>query len=301
MSCEDIKNLLDEYITNELTENDKELVEKHLAQCDSCKAEYELIKAQKSELKELCEPLPNDFEDKLAKKIRGHRLASVTVKFGAGLAAAVALVCAVSVSHTKLYNKSLENKLTAVTGNAAVTENESATEESEDKVAIELPDEVLEKNEPEADAGTKNNSTADNETSTPKVVSETSVEAVVSVVTDEADNGAEVTEAVDETEEAAEESFSMARMARSVASEDVTLTVSADVDEVRELLSGIDEVSLIGEDETELTAEVVNLSYTDLKSALADLDIVDEVIESDAPESESNSEYTIKIECKKER
>jgi molybdopterin converting factor small subunit len=301
MSCEDIKNLLDEYITNELTESDKELVEKHLAQCDSCKAEYELLKAQKSELKELCEPLPNGFEEKLAKKIRGHRLASITAKFGAGLAAAVALVCAVSVSHTKLYNKSLENKLTAVAENAAVAGNESMTEEANEKAAIELPDEVLEKNAPEADADTKNNSTADNETSTPKVVSETSVEAVVSVVTDEADSGAEITETQDE--EAADESFSMSRMARGVPSEDVTITVSADVDEVRELLSGIDEVSLIGENETELTAEVSNLSYSDLKSALADLDIVDEAIEGDSLEIESEieSDYTIKIECKKER
>ncbi len=41
MNCEDIQKLMMAYLDEEISENEKDLVEKHLAECEKCRAEFD--------------------------------------------------------------------------------------------------------------------------------------------------------------------------------------------------------------------------------------------------------------------
>jgi hypothetical protein len=70
MNCELCKMKLSEYIDDMLSENERKEIEKHISECESCKAEYEFLKSIISVAGELPdEGLPPEFEKELHKKL----------------------------------------------------------------------------------------------------------------------------------------------------------------------------------------------------------------------------------------
>jgi len=97
MDCNQIKNLLNAYADKELSKSDVTLVESHLAECSSCRAEFEDI--QKLDARMRSEVLvPAELRSKVADKLEAARTASPRVslkemlgmRFRIGLAAALA-------------------------------------------------------------------------------------------------------------------------------------------------------------------------------------------------------------------
>ena len=116
MSCEDIKDLLDEYITGELDENGRAAVEEHLSFCVVCRNEYDELKALKNELKELTEKVPEGFEERLNEKIKKeeHRIYLNVSRFGISVAAAVVLICVISIGYGTGHNQGLDDRLNGI-------------------------------------------------------------------------------------------------------------------------------------------------------------------------------------------
>lgn len=82
MKCDDIKNLLSEYIDGALNENDKAAVSLHLDLCRDCREELNLIKNAISTLKTI-QPveLPQDFVIQVRKKIEARRGLKEAIRF----------------------------------------------------------------------------------------------------------------------------------------------------------------------------------------------------------------------------
>ena len=53
MKCTDIKDKLTDLLFEELTDEDRQLTEKHIQSCDSCKAEYDELRITKNILVEM--------------------------------------------------------------------------------------------------------------------------------------------------------------------------------------------------------------------------------------------------------
>lgn len=121
MSCEEIKKLLDEYITGELEESLQEKIREHIEGCPGCKREYEDLKNFKSELKSLSEEVPQGFDEKLKDKIRKEKKTAFrwTNHFGAGMAAAVVLVCLIGLGYGMGHGTIVEDKINSVKNSAA--------------------------------------------------------------------------------------------------------------------------------------------------------------------------------------
>lgn len=97
MNCEDVNDLLDEYINGETDNTVSSEIEAHIRTCESCRMRYEELKSLKAELASLAEPLPNGFEERLLARLRRIRLKRLlcTGIPGIGAAAAILLVCVV--------------------------------------------------------------------------------------------------------------------------------------------------------------------------------------------------------------
>lgn len=97
MNCEDVNDLLDEYINGETDNTVSSEIEAHIRTCESCRMQYEELKSLKAELASLAEPLPNGFEERLLARLRRIRLKRLlcTGIPGIGAAAAILLVCVV--------------------------------------------------------------------------------------------------------------------------------------------------------------------------------------------------------------
>ena len=97
MNCEDVNDLLDEYINGETDNAVSSEIEAHIRTCENCRMQYEELKSLKAELASLAEPLPNGFEERLLARLRRTRLKRLlcTGIPGIGAAAAILLVCVV--------------------------------------------------------------------------------------------------------------------------------------------------------------------------------------------------------------
>jgi cytoskeletal protein RodZ len=316
MSCEDIKNLLDEYITDELTSDDRALVDEHLTRCSACRAELTALRAQKAELAALAKPLPDSFEEALASKIKRHKLFGYITTLGTAAVAAVVLVCVVSLSHTKDYNERIRVKLndTQTVNEVDETKSQTATENNGEPYTEEIADNadtaenksqpVTTAVKPEAPSAEQPKSeqtepvedTISTDTESIKNTADNSAPATDNNEYDTALNDATAEDAVPEAaEDTAQQTYSASAMARGISTADIIITVTDPVSTVTELLDSLDEVEITLSDETSLTAEVDNLSYDSLKSALHKLDVVDEEITVDS----SALSYTIIIKSKK--
>lgn len=133
MSCEEIKKLLDEYITGELEGSASEKVREHLEKCPDCEREYEELKSLKAELYSLSENLPRSFDEGLKAKIRKEKRADFwNVKhFGAGMAAAVVLVCLIGLGYGAGHRGIFEDKMNGVRSSGAAREEEAVPDNSE--------------------------------------------------------------------------------------------------------------------------------------------------------------------------
>ena len=111
MKCETIRNMMSSYIDKDLNDVEKAELEKHLAECEQCREEYENmldILAMCSNLEEL--ELPQGFrtelhqklvEDKKKRNFFGSIFGSAGRKMATGLVAA-ALVIAIGIGSTSL-------------------------------------------------------------------------------------------------------------------------------------------------------------------------------------------------------
>ena len=60
MTCQEIKQHVHEYLASELSESDIAYITEHLANCDSCDADYGLEDAINRKVEELCQIVPPD-------------------------------------------------------------------------------------------------------------------------------------------------------------------------------------------------------------------------------------------------
>ena len=58
MSCQEIKQKVHEYLANELTPEQLEFITEHIANCDTCDAEYGLEDAINRKIEEYCNVVP---------------------------------------------------------------------------------------------------------------------------------------------------------------------------------------------------------------------------------------------------
>ena len=121
MNCEEVKELLDEYICGELDREQSRQVKEHLDTCDRCRMEYEQLKTLKKSFADLAEPVPEDFNDKLMRRIRGEKRHAFINRISAGVAAAVVLVCVIGIGY-RGYNSGLEDKMKALSGSEINTQ-----------------------------------------------------------------------------------------------------------------------------------------------------------------------------------
>ncbi len=117
MKCETIRNLLSSYIDRELNDIEKTELENHLAECDECRQEYEMlldIVSACSNLEEV--ELPQDFKTELHQRLIEEKkkknffrgiLERRSMKVATGLVAA-ALVIAIGIGNSSLFDKSMK-------------------------------------------------------------------------------------------------------------------------------------------------------------------------------------------------
>ncbi len=108
--CKNVLNLIPLYIDNLLSEEETDIVSRHLATCKSCKAEFEFMKSVMKTAKDLPKiDVPADFHNKLMSKVRTQKLKrNVTLKhINAFVAAAAVVVLSVlAVSDFHIYKNS---------------------------------------------------------------------------------------------------------------------------------------------------------------------------------------------------
>lgn len=131
MSCEEIKNLLDEYITGELDEQSCGEVEKHLDSCADCHRELAELKALKGELSKLAQNVPDGFDDRLRAKIKKQKRIAFfgLTGIGASAAAAVVLICLIGIGYGS--SEHLEGRLEAARENSNMVTKSTADDVTE--------------------------------------------------------------------------------------------------------------------------------------------------------------------------
>lgn len=83
MECAQVQELLSEYLDEMLGSSLKEEVEKHLAACDKCKKEYNLLKNIINQCNNICdEDLPDGFHEKLCSAISKEAESRKSERFG---------------------------------------------------------------------------------------------------------------------------------------------------------------------------------------------------------------------------
>jgi anti-sigma factor (TIGR02949 family) len=71
INCEETKRQVHEFVQEELTESETELILAHIAHCDSCEADYDFEFAFNKVIKQSCdEAPPQELADRILKRIR---------------------------------------------------------------------------------------------------------------------------------------------------------------------------------------------------------------------------------------
>jgi len=142
MECSEVLKLLSEYVDNERYKNNDDIyieVEKHINECHSCKAEYELLKS----IVKSCENIeeedaPKDFHDDLINRLekentkanRSIGFLKYSKKYGIAISAAV-ITIAVSIGVGMLGgNKKAKLDMANIKENAAVSQDKKVSEEN---------------------------------------------------------------------------------------------------------------------------------------------------------------------------
>lgn len=142
MECSEVLELLSEYVDNEIDKNNDGIyieVEKHINECHSCKAEYELLKS----IVESCgnieeENAPKGFHDDLLNRLekentkanRSIGFLKYSKKYGIAISAAV-IIIVVSIGVGVLGgNKKGKLDMTNIKEDAAVSQYKKAPEEN---------------------------------------------------------------------------------------------------------------------------------------------------------------------------
>lgn len=175
MSCEEIKNLLDEYITGELDEQSCGEVEKHLGNCADCRRELDELKALKCELSKLAQDVPDGFDERLSAKIKKQKRIAFfgLTGIGASAAAAVVLICLIGIGYGS--SEHLEGRLEAARENRNVVAKSAADDVTEmENIAAQEETQTI------TEAAAENNT----ETIT-EILTETETEAVTNIYIEE--------------------------------------------------------------------------------------------------------------------
>ena len=70
MECEQIKELIDDYLDRTLAQAEGEALERHLAQCEACRAEFAFVRMLASDLSEgALEEVPQGLADKILERL----------------------------------------------------------------------------------------------------------------------------------------------------------------------------------------------------------------------------------------
>jgi negative regulator of sigma E activity len=98
MDCNNVKNMINEYIDNELDIEDMEKVKDHLAHCSQCAGLYEELEKIKEVIKEDENFVPDDFSKKVINKIKEEKKGNIFVFKKSYMAvAAVFLVAIIAI------------------------------------------------------------------------------------------------------------------------------------------------------------------------------------------------------------
>ena len=142
LNCEQAKELFDQDIDGEITEQDKTLLHAHLESCESCRHEYAQLKAVHACLRELTSEVPPELHGNVMAKIQKEKTSRAKfyrrARILAGTAAA-AVVC-VAVLHTPLLNVSKFAKEEADMIIEAPSEGATASAKKDFSYSADTPD-----------------------------------------------------------------------------------------------------------------------------------------------------------------
>lgn len=317
MYCDEVKKLIDEYISLELDEKDRIQVEKHLRSCDGCRAEYEELKGLKSELRALNEDVPKDFEQKLTEKIKKEQRISYfdVKKFAVSAAAVVVLVCAVKLGYgtgnvglpdnTDYAIDTVIEKTTIAyaekgkgvpkaqteptTENIEITQAEKAVIKATESTTIKPVERIV-----HTESATETVTMADKAKAIPfrtveVTINETTTEVQLApaMVSEESTSDiAPITE---------ENSIPVLKSAGYVEEFDVNLTVDiSDATVLEEELKKIDEISEIDTTDEVITAKVTGVNYSELLEKLNAFEITEDEVNTEPDDKEYNVKFNLR-------
>lgn len=271
MNCEQAKDYLDEYITNELDEEKRTEVEQHLALCEDCKREYDELKALKADLSSLYVPLPEGYGDRLRERIKKQKVIKFASfgRYTAGIAAAVILVCVIVVGKNYSYTNKFDEQR-----NAAITADnlQGAAAENADEVQANAPENAI------------SNSMADN----------SAKRAMGSDAAGKAENGMQSKEYSTDSEDMPLGKF-VPEAAAALPCYDVEMSADPDkADKICDKLINMDKVDNVEYLNGEITFRVDGIAYDDFKNTAKALGIT----EKSAEIKGSETNFNVRIEIK---
>lgn len=142
--CEKIQELLPLYVEKELSEEETELIRKHLENCEECQKEYAFFASMLENLSSMPEPeLSEGFHENLMRKVRAKAPLKKTYYFNvkriAGFAAAAAVIAFSIVSFMNLEKANEQSKNPDVYLTAPAQKEAPQAEETKNPITKEEP------------------------------------------------------------------------------------------------------------------------------------------------------------------
>ncbi len=153
-SCEQIRELLDGYLSRELTAEQTREVERHLADCAGCTAEFEAGRRLRAQLQETVrgEPVPAGLESRIRKALAGAPARRRSGWWAVAAAAAVIAIVAM-VSYLRQQGNPEESILRKTTGRLAALLNVGLRDHLECAVLRKYPKQAIPTQEMTAELG----------------------------------------------------------------------------------------------------------------------------------------------------
>ncbi len=132
MNCERVKELLFQYINNELDEVNVRMIREHLTECDECKKEYELLLGMSEAIKESRYEAPEELRDRVMSAVKTEKIRKNRERIIRRIAYVAASAAAFVIAINAIFNAPAFNK-----GNKAPSDEKN--DAVSDRVPAETP------------------------------------------------------------------------------------------------------------------------------------------------------------------
>lgn len=132
MNCERVKELLFQYINNELDEVNVRMIREHLTECDECKKEYELLLGMSEAIKDSRYEAPEELRDRVMSAVKTEKIRKNRERIIRRIAYVAASAAAFVIAINAIFNAPAFNK-----GNKAPSDEKN--DAASDRVPAETP------------------------------------------------------------------------------------------------------------------------------------------------------------------